>query len=128
MAIRKYICLFLMVITLSSCTTTTQMPTLPSIKPIDLLISSEDLPVGWKSYDVFSDEYDDLCYIDCAIIQFSPVEENGVSAEENIYVYYTLKEAAKNYQDQLLPSQPGTTPSGWSYESDVAAQFNLSCY
>src|SRR5688572_12011924 len=100
MSIRKCIWLILTAITLSNCTTTAQTPTLPSIKPIDLLLSSEDLPVGWKSYDVFSDEYDDLCYIDCAIIQFSPVEENGVSAEENIYVYYTLEEAAKNYQNQ----------------------------
>jgi hypothetical protein len=85
-----------MVIMLSSCTTATQTPTLPSIKPFDLLISSEDMPVGWKSYTAFSDEYDDLCYIDCAILQFSPVDQDGAYSEESVYVYNTIEEAERN--------------------------------
>lgn len=125
---RKYICLSLMVIIITSCIITTPTPTLPSIRPIDLLLSSEDMPVDWKSSEAFSDQYDDWCYIDCAIIQFSPVEENRVYAEQSIYVYHTLEEAKRNYIEELVPSQSGTTPRDWSYESDVAAQSNFACY
>ena len=74
----RYICAFLVLIMLSSCVNKIQISSPPTIAPIDLLISSQDMPVGWKSFEVFSDEYDDLCYIDCAIIQFSPVEEDKV--------------------------------------------------
>jgi len=124
----KYIYVFLALLTLSRCATVDQSSIPPAIKPIDLLISSEDLPVGWKSFEVFSDEYDDLCYIDCAIIQFSPVEENKVYSAQSVYVYNTIEEAARNYKRQLIPLQLGTMPSDWSYHSGVAIQFDFACY
>ena len=124
----KCIYVFLVFIILSRCATVDQSSTLPTIKPIDLLISSEDMPVGWKSFEVFSDEYDDLCYIDCAVIQFSPVEENKVYSEQTVYVYNTVEEAQRNYKRQLIPLQLGIMPDGWSYHSDVAIQSNFACY
>ena len=120
----KYICFFLLLLILSSCTPVDQGPTLPTVNPIDLLISSEDMPVDWKSSEVFSDEYDDQCYIDCAIIIFSPAEKNGVYSEQSVYVYNTIEEAGRNYERLLLP---GTAPSDWSFYSSAAKQFNISC-
>jgi hypothetical protein len=117
-----------MVIILLSCTTIGQTPTLPSTKPVDLLISSKDLPVGWKSEEAFSDKYDDLCYRDCAMTQFFLVEEEKASSEQSIYMYNTIEEAEKTYENQLTPLQLGTTPSDWSYDSAVAFQSNFACY
>jgi hypothetical protein len=124
----RYFCAFLVLIMLSSCATKIQSSTPPTIRLIDLLISSQDMPVGWKSFEVFSDEYDDLCYIDCAIIQFSPVEEDKVYSEQSVYAYNTSEEAERNYKNLLIPLQLGTTPSDWSYHSDTASQSNLACY
>src|SRR5687767_2604961 len=92
----KYICSFLLLLIFSRCTPVDQSLTPPTVNPIDLLISSEDMPTGWKSYEVFSDEYDDQCYIDCAIIQFSPAEKDGVYSEQTVYVYNTIEEAGRN--------------------------------
>jgi hypothetical protein len=124
----KYLFMILGLLIFPRCTTVESSPPAPTINPKELLLSREDMPLDWKSYSVFSDEYDDWCYIDCAIIQFSPVDRDGVYAEQSIYVYYTIEEAQRNYEDQLLPSQPGTTPSSWSYKSNVAVQSNLACY
>ena len=104
-------CAFLVLIILSRCAPVNQTSTTPTFKPIDLLISNEEMPVGWKSFEAFSDEYDDLCYIDCAIIQFSPVEEDKAYSEQYIYVYNTIEEAERNYERQLIPLQLGTAPS-----------------
>lgn len=124
----RYIYAFLTLIVLSSCTTKNQNSTPPTIKLVDLLISSEAMPVGWKSFEVFSDEYDDLCYINCAIVQFSPVDENKVYAEQSVYIYNSAEEAERNYKNLLAPLQLGTAPINWSYRSNVAIQSNFACY
>jgi len=121
-------CAFLVLIILSRCAPVNQTSTTPTFKPIDLLISNEEMPVGWKSFEAFSDEYDDICYLDCAIIQFSPVEEDKAYSEQYIYVYNTIEEAERNYERQLIPLQLGTAPSDWSYHSDIASQSNFACY
>jgi len=124
----KYIYIFLVIFILSHCSTVDQHSTLPTIKPIDLLISSEDMPVDWKSFEVFSDEYDDLCYIDCAMIQFSPVDENKVYAEQSVYIYNTVEEAERKYKVLEGTLQLGTAPSNWSYHSNAANKSDVSCY
>src|SRR5688572_7048312 len=122
----RYICAFLVLIMLSSCATKIQSSTPPTIRLIDLLISSQDMQEGWKSSEVLSDEYDDLCYIDCAMIQFSPVEENGVYAEQSVYVFNTVEEAERKYK--VLHSTLGAAPSDWSYQSNAANESNVRCY
>jgi len=124
----KYIYMFLALLTLSRCATVDQSSTPPLINPIDLLISSEDMPDGWKSSEALSDEYDDLCYIDCAMIQFSPVEENGVYSEQSVYVYNTVEEAERKYKVLQSMLQLGTAPSNWSYQSSAANKSDVSCY
>lgn len=124
----KYILIILAVLIIPRCTTVEPNPPAPTINPRELLLSHEDMPIGWRNYSVFSDEYDDWCYIDCAILQFSPVDRDGVYAEQTIYVYYTVEEAARNYEELLPLPLSETISSGWSYESDVASRYDLMCY
>ena len=113
---------------LSNCVIAKNYSSSPLIKSVDLLISVDDMPVGWKSFDIFSDEYDDLCYTDCAMIQFSPNGEYGVYSEQSIYAYNTIEEAERNYAKLLNMLFMNTVPHDDNFHSTVANQSEIYCH
>lgn len=118
----------LVLILLSGCTDTTGSFPDGTGRPANLLLTSEDFPSGWQSSLPFRDEYDDLCSVDCAIIQFSPSGSNQVIAEQSIYVFRSVDEAQTNFEYALSSSQLRSKPLDWNVQSHGANQASFDCY
>ncbi len=119
--------LIITLLLLVSCSSSQNNATIPGhigIRPMNLLLTTDEMPTGWNSYEPFT-SYDSVCFWDCASIQFGATK-GEMDAEEEIFLYPSEEIAKQYYQELLLPYL--SKPSEWDYISDVALLSNFGCY
>ena len=96
------------------------------VMPVDLLISTSDMPGGWEGGPPYR-SLDDICYINCAAIMFDANIEGQSRAIHRVAVLLTNEEAERIYNKYLKPKY-GELPYEWNYESELADLYSFYCF
>lgn len=102
-------------------------PEIPPIALERLLLKPEELGDGWVSYSPFTSR-DEICYYDCITIQFDAKVGEQTRVTHHVYFYETAEDAKDIYEELLIHTLVGETPSDWEYQSKFAQRSDFKCY
>lgn len=113
---------------LSACSYLETAPQRP-FTTLELLISLSEMPPGWTVSDRPKKLKDEISIEDASVTIFqADTDFPRRGAMHRAYRYRNRSTAKQVYEEFVIPSQFGTTPPEWTYQSPVADQSYFACY